>query len=216
MRDLPPSTLKKTEALLAVAIITLATAGVLAAALQPFVEPRWLFLDSTAVGDVRGRCCHVYDGAISNLGIMLWAGAAAVAFFAGFLKLSEGRDARLESMAFLTSAALLLDDAFLLHEAVMPRFGVPQIGTIGALGVLTLAYFYVGRDRLRRSGHLWLLMLSLALFAVSVLIDQVAAGDASFMVVVEDGPKFIGIVCWFLFHLSFFRDQFLGATRAEP
>ena len=144
---------------------------------------------------------------------MLWAGTAAVAFFAVFMKLSQGQDIRLEGMAFLTSAALLLDDAFLLHEAVMPRFGVPQIATIGTLGLLTLVYFYVGRDRLRRAGHTWLLILSLALFAVSVGVDQVMTGADSFMVVVEDGPKFIGILCWFLFHLSFFRDEMLGVRR---
>ena len=201
------------ETLGAIVLIGLAAAGVLVAAVQPFVEPRWLFMDTQAVGDVRGTCCHVYDGAMSNLGIMLWAGTAALAAFAVLARVSLRQDWRLEGMAFLTSAALLVDDAFLVHEVVMPRFGVPQVMVIGALGVLALAYLSIGRVRLRRSGQTWLLHLSLALFAVSIAIDQVFSSTASLVIVLEDGPKFVGIVCWFLFHLSFFHDELLGARR---
>lgn len=203
-----------TETVFALLILALAALGVLVSALQPWIDPRWLYLDAQAVGEARGTCCSVYDGAISNLGIMLWAGTAAVAVFTVMMKLGLKQDCRLEALAFATSAMLLIDDAFLVHEIVLPTFGVPQPLVIGVIGALSLIYLYAARRRILRSPHAWLLYLGLALFAVSIGIDQVFYSTAAWMVVLEDGPKFIGIVCWFLFHLSVFRDSLFNAQTA--
>jgi hypothetical protein len=204
-----------TETVFALIILALAALGVLISALQPWIEPRWLYLDTTAVGEARGTCCSVFDGAVSNLGLMLWAGTAAVALFTVFIKLGAKQACRLEALSFATSAMLLIDDAFLVHEIILPTFGVPQTLVIGVIGALSLVYLFAARRRILRSPHRWLLYLGLALFAMSIGIDQVFYSTASWMVVLEDGPKFIGIVCWFLFHLSFFRDSLVNAQSAE-
>lgn len=202
-----------TETLCALALILLAISGVVFSAWQPWVDPRWLYMDTQTVGEIRGNCCHVYDGAISNLGIMLWAGTAALALFAFTLKLSVKHDCRLEGFAFVVSAALLVDDAFLLHEVVLPKFGVPQVMVIAALGVLTLSYLYAARRRIWRFGRSWLLYLGLGMFAVSLGIDQIISSTDALMIVLEDGPKFVGILCWFLFHLSLFREDMVKRSQ---
>jgi len=201
-----------TDTLFSASLILAAVAVLLVSALQPWIDPRWLFMDPQTVGELRGDCCHVYDGAVSTLGLMLWAGTAAIAAFAALTRLSVGRDWRLEAHACAVSAALLLDDAFLLHEVALPKIGIPQSLVIAALGVLALSYLMAWRGRLLRGGRTWLLVASLVLFAASIFVDQVFSSISSWMIVVEDGPKFIGIVCWFLFHVSYFKDTLVPET----
>ena len=104
------------------------------------------------------------------------------------------------------SALLALDDAYLLHEVVMPKLGVPQVVFVGLLGSLVLLYLWLNY-RLFQSKSAWLIVISLTAFATSVGIDQIVHSIESHWVVLEDGAKILGIVCWFLFHFAFFSEQ---------
>ncbi|MEM9740407.1 MAG: hypothetical protein AAF829_11105 [Pseudomonadota bacterium] len=188
-------------------MVLLAVCGVALSWLQPWIDPRWLYMDSKAVGELRGSCCNVYDGAISNLGLMLWAGTAAIALFVATMSAARGRNYLVEGSAFFLSTVLLLDDAFMLHEHVFPRIGIPQTLVIVGLGTLTLAYLSLAFKRLIGCRQRWLLVLSLMMFATSVLVDQILHTNSTIIIVLEDGPKFIGIVCWFLFHLNLFLEE---------
>ena len=192
-----------TNQTLGVLVILASAVGlVLATAIQPWIDPRWLYMDTQTVGELSGDCCHIYDGAISTLGIMLWASTAAVSAFGGLLLFAAGRRrAALFCLhAVCISALLALDDAYLLHEVAAPKLGIPQTIFIAGLGLVILSYLALQRRFLLRPFG-WLLAISLAGFAISVGIDQIFHSTDPVWIVAEDGPKFVGIVAWFLFHL---------------
>ena len=189
-------------------IIGLVAMTVLLSALQPWVDPRWLYLDTQTVGELSGDCCHIYDGAFSTLGIMIWASSAAIAIFAawhGFL-VGRKKTMRVALYSAFVSALLALDDAYLLHEVVMPKLGVPQMLFVGMLGSVVLLYLWLSY-RSFQAKSAWLIVVSLMAFATSVGIDQIVHSIDSHWVVLEDGTKLLGIVCWFLFHFAFFSEQ---------
>ena len=185
-------------------------------AIQPWIDPRWLYLDTQTVGELSGDCCHIYDGAVSNLGLMLWASTAAVALFGALLCVATDRPrAAIFSLhGFVLSAVLAVDDAYLLHEIVAPKIGIPQVVFLGLIGLTAMSYFILQRRFLLRSGR-WVLAISLMGFAISLGIDQVYHSIEPFWVVAEDGPKFVGIVAWFLFHLRAQLALILDQTEPD-
>ena len=184
------------------AIIASALGLVLITALQPWVDPRWLYMDTQTVGELSGDCCHIYDGAMSTLGIMLWASTAAISLFAALLLFASHRTraALFGLHGFIVSALLALDDAYLLHEVAGPKMGIPQIAMIGMIAAAIVTYLGLQRRYLFGS-YRWVLGLSLSCFGLSLGVDQVFHSIGTIWVVAEDGPKFIGIVAWFLVHL---------------
>lgn len=189
-------------------MIASAGALVVGTAFQPWIDPRWLYMDTQTVGELSGDCCHVYDGAMSSLGIMIWAGTSALSLLAClvYLRRSDPRAAWFAVHGALVSAVLALDDAYLLHEVVFPKLGLPQIIVIGLIGGLILSYLWLQRAFMG-APYRWLLGLALSSFAVSVGTDQLFHSILPIWIVVEDGPKFIGIVCWFLLHLMIHADR---------
>ncbi|MEO0449040.1 MAG: hypothetical protein AAFZ74_01830 [Pseudomonadota bacterium] len=185
--------------------------------LQPWIDPRWLYMDTQTVGEMSGDCCHIYDGAMSTLGIMLWASTAAVCAF-GALLMFAARQTRLALFGLhggLVSALLALDDAYLVHEIAAPKLGISQTLFIALIGLAILSYLLLQR-RILVASHAWLLGLSLACFGVSVGIDQIVHSIEPVWVVAEDGPKFVGIVAWFLFHLMSHVTQALETQPDAP
>ena len=183
-------------------MIALAGALVLGTVFQPWIDPRWLYMDTQTVGELSGDCCHVYDGAMSSLGIMIWAGTSAISSLAllVYLRRSDPRGAWFAAHGAVVSAVLALDDSYLLHEIVFPKLGFPQIIVIGLIGGLILAYLWLQRAFMG-APYRWLLGLALFAFAFSVGVDQLFHSILPIWIVVEDGAKFIGIVCWFLWHI---------------
>lgn len=180
---------------------------------QPWVEPRWLFLDTITAVELSGDCCHVYFGMVSNLGIMLWTGTAAVCLFAA-LVLSGGRDAVSRDrapfalIAGLFTGWLALDDAFLVHEKVFPALGLPQGSVLLAYAILAFLFALYAR-RIVFQVDVILFFLAIGFLATSVMIDHFHHGLTSNAIFLEDGSKFIGICCWATFHVAAMA-RFLG------
>lgn len=197
-----------TEKQILIGTIALAVALVLVTAFQPWIDPRWLYMDTQTVGELSGDCCHVYDGAMSLLGIMIWAATSALSVLAGlvYLRRSDRKAALFAVHAALVAAFLALDDAYLLHEIVLPQLGIPQTIVIGLHGGIILSYLWLQRAFMG-APYRWLLGLALFAFAVSVGVDQLFHSILPIWIVVEDGPKFIGIVCWFLLHLMIHTER---------
>ena len=195
-------------------VIALAVVLVVATALQPWVDPRWLYMDTQTAGELSGDCCHIYDGAMSTLGIMLWSGTSAISVLAClvFLYRHDREAAWFSAHASFLSAVLVLDDAFLLHDVALPKFGISQTVVIGCIGVLILTYLWMQRHFFT-APYRWLLALSLSGFAMSVGIDQVFHSIETVWIVAEDGPKFIGIVTWFLLHLMVLTRRLAGQPQ---
>ena len=183
--------------------------------LQPWVEPKWMFLDPLTAAEQSGDCCHTYYGFISHLGVMLWSATAAVCLFTGglFLFYKHQRGVALFALsAGVLTAWLALDDAFLVHELVMPSFGIPQNAVLASYAALALIYVLVSW-RLILSSDYWILLAGGAALALSILVDTVFHSLVPSPVLLEDGSKFFGIFCWASFHISTCFDQLLRSQH---
>lgn len=175
-----------------------------------YAQP-WLPMASLVRDPVAILGGNFYHGLVSNLGVLLWCAAAAICLFrgaenwrAGF----RGCGGFLLSAGLLT-LVLLLDDFFLAHEQILPRFGIPEKVALAFYPVAIVLYVWAyWRQILRADAALFL--LSLAFFAVSSLIDvafdhhfyETPAGlEVSASVILEEGAKFVGIAAWAVFHI---------------
>lgn len=179
-------------------------AFLLVVSFQPWVEPKWMFLDPLTAAELSGDCCHTYYGFVSTLGLMLWALTSAICLFAAVLLLHRGASGAM--LRFSISAGVLtgwlgLDDAFLVHETVLPSFGVPQNAVLAFYVSLAVAYV-ISNWRLLLSFDFWLLMMGGGALAASVLIDTVFHSLNPALVLLEDGAKFFGVCCWASFHVT--------------
>jgi hypothetical protein len=152
-----------------------------------------------------------YTGALSSLGVLLW-GAAATVCFLGASVLREplsGRGLR----PFLLGAGaftilLMLDDLFLVHEAVVPRYlglqdSAVYAGYAGLAATLALRF-----RRTILTTRYSLLLLSVALLAGSVGFDVledvfgvegISVSGLNLNYLVEDGLKLLGIAGWLVY-----------------
>lgn len=141
---------------------------------------------------------HLYVGALSTTGLMLWAATAGICLL-GAAVMSCFPNQR-ETTWFLFSAGMLttllgFDDAFLLHERVFPTYlGLPQKGVylvyIGSILGFLLFFF----KKILRTDFV-LLGVSLVFMALSVGMDEFVP-YSRFETFVEDSCKFVGIVFW--------------------
>ncbi|MCK8516892.1 hypothetical protein M0534_11235 [Methylonatrum kenyense] len=162
--------------------------------------------------DILDAPWHV--GLLSNLGIGLWAAAAAICFFTAAVRDAprnepNRRVTRFLLLAACITSALMLDDLFQLHRQLLP--GQPLTSRLLVVG---LAVSMIGlwlwqyRRIIARTENL-LLLIALAAFAASLLVDTsarllapdlvAAAGlhrGETLYFLVEDGAKFIGILFW--------------------
>lgn len=152
-----------------------------------------------------------YFGFISTTANLLWAVAATVCLFTPLL-LSRWvpkpwRDFLLFSGLF--TLLLLFDDAFLLHDDILPNYVGVSGEIYGVIYVLLiLLYLYRFRRQILRSNYL-LLGLALVCFGVSAAVDL--AYDPlrdllpqRLVLGVEDGAKMLGIATWLAYfvHLT--------------
>lgn len=203
---------------LTITVLALPALFIAAVALQPWVDPADLLRDPLAVAELKGAaCCKVYYGAVSNLGVLLWMGGAAVCLFAAAVVLANG--SRPRTAVFLAAAGLLtgfltVDDLFLVHENVLPAFGVPELVTYGAYGALGLVYLAVSWRQI--IGHnVLLLAAAVVLLGTSVVIDWFFHSDHPLRIVLEDGAKLTGICAWVGFHVTAAWSEVSGAPRSN-
>ena len=139
--------------------------------LQRWVPFEYLSRDPAEILGAR-----TYVGLVSNLGIVCWSGAAAVACFSGGVLSGRSRHRAYFLLALgMLSALLPADDLLMLHERVLPnRLGIPQpvVPVIYAVPVLSCLIGF--RAEVIRT-DLLLLVGSGAWMAVAVAADL--AGD---------------------------------------
>lgn len=173
-------------------------------ALQPWAEAKWMFLDPLTAAELSTDCCRTYYGFASTVGVMLWVATAAICLFSAVLIAMWKLDKNL--LKFAATAGVLtgwlaLDDAFLVHELVLPSLGVPQNLVLAIYVVLALAY--AGASwRIIIANDFWLLLIGGGAFAVSLGVDTVFQSLDPALVLIEDSAKFFGIFCWASFHIT--------------
>jgi len=172
--------------------------------LQPFVPIGELMRDTLMVAEVSEDCCHIYYGAISNLGVLLWASAAAILFFAALVvALMGGQKHRHHIVQFtlggFLTMLLCIDDFYLVHDIVLPKYGYSE--TVAYVVYASFAAFYVFYARNEILAARWpMFLLSVGCLALSVKIDVFFNIDNDFRLLIEDGAKLIGITTWLSFH----------------
>jgi len=151
-----------------------------------------------------------YLGLLSQMGILVWAASAATCLLAAGV-LRGAPESRFLFGAGILSLVLCLDDAFLLHDEVLPLVGVPEeLIYAGHLGIV-LVFLVAFRRQILRA-HYPVLLLALGLLGVSVVCD---AWGLPWLdpYLLEDGAKFAGITMWTAF-FSTVAGSLLGADRA--
>jgi hypothetical protein len=165
---------------------------------------------------------HPFFGVMSNLGLMLWAAAAAVSLLTVLILMKSGEGL---SKFFLASGALslwlLFDDAFLFHEELAPKhMGLETEFVLVGLGVAVLAWLAAFRRQILAAGPFFL-VLSLGMFGLSLGVDFAAdffpaeETEESWRIFYEDAPKWLGIVFWLAFHVTASVNTLAGSVKAQ-
>lgn len=181
------------------------------AILQPFTEPRLLFLDPAIVVRTSGECCKPYHGAISSLGIMTWAATAAICLLVwriGWAGRFTPAQQRFFLGAGLLTGWLALDDALLFHEEILPRLGVHELVIYASYASAALAQLWVNWRIILT--FQWVLFC-LAGFALAASIATDLLLD--YVILLEDSAKVIGISCWAAFHVHAAVQTLLADKR---
>ena len=168
-------------------------------------------------GSTLRRRCHSQYGFVSTLGIMLWVTIAANALFLTIFSLATrcgGAVFWLAVSAFFLNGWLALDDAFLLHETVLPAFGVPQNTVLAAYASLAVIYLVTNLRPLLK-GDVWLLIIGGLALVASLAVDTLFHSLDPRLVLLEDSAKFFGLFCWTAFHVSLFLKIAVTETQTR-
>ena len=153
---------------------------------------------------------HPLTGMLSNLGVLLWCVAATACWFSawlGFTVWPAAQPGKTVTISFLAlsgalTAILLLDDFFLIHEALAPDYlGIDEPIVLLCYAVLSLTYVVIYRNVIRDTEYLLLLSAG-GFFAVSVGIDLLGPELGRWRTLWEDGAKFLGIANWCLYYVK--------------
>lgn len=138
-----------------------------------------------------------YYGILSQFGIIFWAMAGVICFlFYNILKKKKRKKFFVAS--FVITLILCLDDAFLLHEEVLPNIlGIPELMVYFAYFAIMGGYVLLFYKTILKTNFIYFLM-AIGFFAFSMLVDKFFSWHHLF----EDGSKFIGIVCWLVYFYS--------------
>lgn len=165
-----------------------------------------------------GHELGVLWGAFSYFGILMWSAATTCCVVAWTFLTRTSRSHRLRSWflasAFL-SAALMVDDTFLIHELVLPEFvGIPErVVLLGYAGWIGWYLIHFRRQLFTRPDSA-VFAASLFLLGSSVAIDGMISviGSFPFSATIENGPKLLGITAWLYF---FFRATLGVITQTD-
>jgi len=150
------------------------------------------------VRDLAQTCGYpIGVGMISNIGILLWGAASSICLFTTFSGDINSDSSKLLLLGGAFSGLLCIDDFFLLHD----RYIGPDFlnFTYLAISILILIRF----RRLLREIGLFNLVISILLLGLSVFFDgviqQIFNQSYELTQLIEEGFKFLGIVCWLNF-----------------
>ncbi|MEM7012918.1 MAG: hypothetical protein AAF585_15690 [Verrucomicrobiota bacterium] len=157
----------------------------------------------------------VYVGVLSTLGIVLWGCAGAI-LLVGFGLTNAGHQLRRFLLWFgLGTSLLATDDAFQLHEQILPyQLGIPQNLVLLSYAFAFAAIFLCFGKKILRHTPWPLLAMAMACMAVSVGFD-VFVPLADTTTYLEDVFKFGGIIFWLIYSVQTLTGQLPKLPSAE-
>lgn len=143
---------------------------------------------------------HPFTGVLSNIGILFWCSTAAICFFGSAILWMNKSTNNSKFLLFsgMITLLLLLDDLFMLHEIMIPKYlHIPEAGVYAGYLIIVLIYLVKFREEILKAEYT-LLNFALGFFALSLVTDFFS-DDKELKYLIEDGFKLLGIVTWFLF-----------------
>ena len=149
-----------------------------------------------------------YIGAFSNIGIIIWSGAAVLCFFTA-MQIKEVTAFREDYFFLIASAFITLmlttDDLFLIHEEVFPKyFHVPENAVILTYINIFIIYLILFRNKILSTEFI-ILALAFTFIGLAKMSDLIPLPlkKDTFL---EDAIKLFGIVSWFIYFFRFCRQ----------
>jgi len=141
-----------------------------------------------------------FFGVLSNIGVLLWCASATLCFFSAALLRNKGISRKILTFFLgsgLITSVLLLDDLFLLHEEIFPRyFHIPQ--KVIYAGYVAIILLYLARFiKTILETEFIFIFLALGFFGLSIVVDFLPRSLLPWHHLFEDGFKLFGIVSWF-------------------
>ena len=157
---------------------------------------------------------HPFTGILSNIGILFWCSTAAICFFSSAILWMNKSTNNSKFLLFsgLITLLLLLDDLFMLHEIMIPKYlHIPEAAVYAGYLTMVLIYLFKFREEILKAEYT-LLNFALGFFALSLVTDFFS-DDKELKYLIEDGFKLLGIVTWFLFFIRTCYFKALGHVR---
>ena len=143
-----------------------------------------------------------YLGMVSSVGILLWTAAATLALATAAILARHQAPKALWRFFLgfgLLTTVLMLDDFFMFHDRLFPRFlGLPEKATVAIYGT-ALLYILIRFRAIYRAMPCFFLWAALLGFALSLLVDLVPETLIPYHHLFEDGCKLLGITGWLAF-----------------
>jgi hypothetical protein len=179
------------------------------------VTLRMLMQDTTTV-----LLAPFYIGGLSLLGIILWSICVAICLFAALATSIDAEWRRFLLAAGVLSAVLLFDDAYLLHDEILPiHLGIPG-ELFGVLYLVAIVALVIRFRALIATSNYLIFGAALVLFSAAAAIDVASTVlsemvPSNAVVLGEDGTKLLGIVAWLAYFASAGR-QALAERAPAP
>ena len=163
----------------------------------------------------------LYYGFFSNLGVMLWASAAAVNFLGAAVLPGDRRKFLFMIVSGILLGCLALDDVYQFHDSVFPRlFNMREYITFSVYSLVLIAYLYYFRHVIFSSSNYLLLAAALLALGSSMLIDVVLDYVLVYapraLIFIEDGPKILGIVLLFIYYFDTVKKYISERVHTVP
>lgn len=147
-------------------------------------------------------------GILSNIGILLWSATVGICAFTTYSLRSTENNKSYYFLLFSTfiSFYLMVDDFFLVHDYIAPKFfGIGEKTIFSLLGIILLGYLVSFKEIIYQT-NFTILFIALSFFSISMVTDTIftswmsGLGDNKYYI--EDGSKWIGIVFWFAYYVE--------------
>ncbi|HEY9623612.1 MAG TPA: hypothetical protein V6C78_24860 [Crinalium sp.] len=196
----------------------------LGAVLQHHAPLRHLTRDPLAIVDK-----PFYFGAISQLGILVWCVGAASCLF-GYIILKQLNPREKEFPRFflwagLLTATLMLDDLFMGHEMIFPRYLHISEKIIYVFYAIAFSLFLISFRKTILKTNFWILALVFVFFGMSIISDAAELGrhilppallKRDMHLLLEDGTKEFGILSWCTYFCITMVNRVCSSIRLAP
>ncbi len=192
-----------------IALFLLITALPLAAVVMAMVffsiPAPLLFRDLAAVSSQ-----HPFVGGVSMLGLLAWAASSAIwlnaALYAGKYDIADKKS---YAAASLLTAYLAIDDAFMLHEQIIPQVThVSEKLVLLTIAVAALTFIILARTMLLRTPIIFI--FSVLMLPLSMVIDALPVQRLfeykDMALILEDVTKWVGIIGWMMTSFWHFNE----------